>query len=310
MQRRQRDLARADEEQLAAVDLVDLAAVGGEEARLLHRVLAHEHRRHDRREPLAARGSPSTHCTSASSSSTASPMRYAKREPLIATACSGLTKPMASPNAAWSSAGGGRGVADGAHDLAVVLAAVGHRRVGRVRELQRERAERRRRLRRARPRAPVSSSLRAPAAAICAGRSSGAALPISFDAAFWRARSSSTRRWQLTARGVGGEHVVDQTRRDPLALDPGAVLGLVAEALGGRSRRVLGLARSACAARRATRSASRHALVAARRRTWPSSPATGYEPRNFTSACFAARLRRQSATSSSSRWPSKSMKKQ
>ena len=28
--------------------------------------------------------------------------------------------------------------------------------------------------------------------------------------------------------------------------------------------------------------ASRHALPTARRRTWPSSPATGYEPRNFT----------------------------
>ena len=90
MQRRERHLAGADEEQLAVVDLVHLRAVGGEEAGLLHRLLAHEHRRHDRREPLAARACAVTHCTSASSSSTASRMRYAKREPLIATACSRL----------------------------------------------------------------------------------------------------------------------------------------------------------------------------------------------------------------------------
>ena len=48
MQGRERDLARADEEQLAAVDLVDLAAVGREEARFHHRLLAHHHRRDDR----------------------------------------------------------------------------------------------------------------------------------------------------------------------------------------------------------------------------------------------------------------------
>ena len=75
VERRERHLAGADEEQLAVVDLVDLRAVGGEEAGLLHRLLAHEHRRHDRREPLARRASRMTHCTSASSSSTASRMR-------------------------------------------------------------------------------------------------------------------------------------------------------------------------------------------------------------------------------------------
>src|SRR5213078_4320544 len=52
MQRRQRDLARPDEEQLAAVDLVDLRSVGGKETGLLHRVLAYQHWWDDRREAL------------------------------------------------------------------------------------------------------------------------------------------------------------------------------------------------------------------------------------------------------------------
>ena len=42
MQRRQRDLARAEQEQLAVVDVVHLGAVGREEARFFHRALAHE----------------------------------------------------------------------------------------------------------------------------------------------------------------------------------------------------------------------------------------------------------------------------
>ena len=36
--------------------------------------------------------------------------------------------------------------------------------------------------------------------------------------------------------------------------------------------------------------ASRHAFVTAFRRTWPSSPATGYEPRNFTLRLFCGEV--------------------
>ena len=52
MQRRRRDLTRPDEEQLAAVDLVDLGPVGGKETGVLHRVLAYQHGRNDRCEAL------------------------------------------------------------------------------------------------------------------------------------------------------------------------------------------------------------------------------------------------------------------
>src|SRR6476660_816096 len=52
MQRRERYLARADEEQIAVVYVVDLRTVGREEARLFHRALAYERGRHDRREAL------------------------------------------------------------------------------------------------------------------------------------------------------------------------------------------------------------------------------------------------------------------
>ena len=44
VQRRERHLARADEEELAVVDVVHLRAVGREEAGLFHRALAHERR--------------------------------------------------------------------------------------------------------------------------------------------------------------------------------------------------------------------------------------------------------------------------
>ena len=69
-------------------------------------------------------------------------MTYANREPLASAPRSVSTKPIASANAAWSSAGAGVGVADGAHHVAVVLAAVGHVGVGRVRHRERERAHR------------------------------------------------------------------------------------------------------------------------------------------------------------------------
>ena len=47
VERGQRHLAGTNQEEVATVDFVDLAAVRGEEAGLLHRRLAHQHRRHD-----------------------------------------------------------------------------------------------------------------------------------------------------------------------------------------------------------------------------------------------------------------------
>ena len=53
MQRGQRDLGGADEEELVALDLVDHLALAGEEAGAVERPLADEHRRHHRLEALA-----------------------------------------------------------------------------------------------------------------------------------------------------------------------------------------------------------------------------------------------------------------
>ena len=54
MERRQRDLRGADQEQLVAGDLVDHLPLAGEEAGAEQRALANEHRRDHRNEPLAA----------------------------------------------------------------------------------------------------------------------------------------------------------------------------------------------------------------------------------------------------------------
>ena len=56
MQRRERHLARPDEEQLAFVDVVHLRAIGREEAGLLHRALAHERGRDHGREAVLDHG--------------------------------------------------------------------------------------------------------------------------------------------------------------------------------------------------------------------------------------------------------------
>src|SRR5262249_45001892 len=92
---------------------------------------------------------------------------------------------------------------------------------------------------------------------------------------------------QLSASRVELEHFVDQAGCDALALDPGAVIGLVAEppqvdhCSSSESR--------TCARSSSIQAvAALHALFAARRRACASScPETGNEPRNFTSACFA-----------------------
>ena len=187
----------------------------GKKPGLFHRVLAHEHRRHDRREALARRARSSPSCTSASSSSTASRMTYANREPLASAACVGVdearsprrtrrgraaarracrrrparTSPSSSPPSG-TDASAGFGTCSASSRSA--------------------RLERRR--------ASCSCALAArpsasPRPAIFAGRSSGAALPISFDAAFCRGAQLLDLAEQRAARVVGREHLVDQARR-------------------------------------------------------------------------------------------------
>lgn len=60
----------------------------------------------------------------------------------------------------------------------------------------------------------------------------------------------------------------------------------------------------------AARTALAPAASASARRAGPSAPAAGYEPRNFTSPWVDLRIRRQSATTSSATWPSRSSTKQ
>ena len=185
------------------VDLVHLAAVGGEEPRLFHRLLAHEHRRHHRREALADedRRDP---LTSASSTSTASPMRYAKREPLTSAACSVSTNPIASPNAAWSSGG-----------------AAGCRR----RPARPRRRPRRRRAPTRRPGSGAAARARG-ASASASARSSSSALELLLE----RARGRDLRR-ALVGRGLA-----DLLRRRVLA-GPELLDARVSTSRRGRRRR-------------------------------------------------------------------------
>ncbi len=164
-------------------------------------------------------------------------------------------------------------VADDAHHRAVVLTTVGHRRVGGVGDLQRQRAhfgvdgcerllERLQLLlQRTRGRDLRRTFVGCGASDVLRRR----VLP----------RAQLLDRPQLLApRRVGREHVVDQAGRDTLAFDADAVVGLLAQALEVDHT---GLMRGRCAGsgragRRATRSASRSALVTALRRAWPSAP--------------------------------------
>ena len=102
----------------------------------------------------------------------------------------------------------------------------------------------------------------ADAAAIFAGRSSGADFPISFDAAFCACAELLDLGEQRAARVVGGEHLVEQPVAHALALDPAAVLRLVAQAAD-----VDHAGRTCVRSSSTQRDASRHAFPAAVRRT-------------------------------------------
>jgi hypothetical protein len=52
VQARERHLGRARQIEVVALDAVDVDLVRGQEARAVHRLLTHEHRREDRQEPF------------------------------------------------------------------------------------------------------------------------------------------------------------------------------------------------------------------------------------------------------------------
>jgi hypothetical protein len=52
VQPRQRHLGRSDQEEVVTVDLVHLMAIGGKEPGIDHHLLAHQHRRYHRDEPV------------------------------------------------------------------------------------------------------------------------------------------------------------------------------------------------------------------------------------------------------------------
>src|SRR5439155_18162637 len=103
---------------------------------------------------------------------------------------------------------------------------------------------------------------------------------------------------QRPVRLVDRQQVVDQSRAHALALDAVAVLGVSAQPFEidhASSSRI-------CARNPSTHAAACFsARPTARRRSAPASagPPTGYEPRNFTSPCLVATLRRAAATNSS-----------
>src|SRR6478672_3904532 len=112
----------------------------------------------------------------------------------------------------------------------------------------------------------------------------------------------------LAAQLVEREDRVDEVGAHSLAFDAAAIFGVVAQ-----SPEVDHSVSRICARIDSTQlDACFHARPAAFRRSTPASsgPPTGYEPRNFTSAFLAARLRSASATTSSATCPSVSMKKQ
>ena len=171
-----------------------------------------------------------THCTSASSRSTASRVRDANRDPLISTAWTVLDEAQRLGERSVVERRCRRLVADDPQHLAVVLAAVGHRRVGRVRHLQRELAQAAARAPRAAPPRPAARPSRVAASAALRSRVLGRRLPdLLRHGRSGAARSSSTALCSARFSSSSAEHLVEEAGADALALDAGAVLGVVAE---------------------------------------------------------------------------------
>ena len=156
VQRRERHLARPREVQRVVGEPVDLLLGVGQEARAEQRLLAHEHRRDDRLEAVAAEQlDRPAHERQLEQHEVA--RRYAKREPATRAPASMSIRPPASSR--WSRA---ESITRGSPTSRSDRVAVGRGRVGRVGQRGERLDAARTRARRARSRAP-SASVRAAA---------------------------------------------------------------------------------------------------------------------------------------------------
>ena len=102
MERRQRDLRGADQEQLVAGDLVDHLPLAGEEAGAVERALADEHRRDHRHEPLARRPARSRSAPGPARPAPGRPAGRRSASPRPRAAFSISIQPLARPRSRWS----------------------------------------------------------------------------------------------------------------------------------------------------------------------------------------------------------------
>jgi hypothetical protein len=120
---------------------------------------------------------------------------------------------------------GGRRVADRADDGVVVLAAVGHRRMGRVRYLEHQLVDAGLGL--GQERLPGGQLVLQGGGGGDLGRPLLGCRPADLPGGGVLAGPELLDLGEGGPAGlVGGQHLVDQPRRHPLALDPGPVLGL------------------------------------------------------------------------------------
>ncbi len=299
VQRRERHLARADEEQLVLGQVVDLVAVGREEPGLLHHVLADQHRRHDRSEALLHQlgPSPTARARARAAPPRASRTRTANHRPRRRV----RRRPTRSPRRRWR----GR-------------TAVDRRRVADGRRRRRPRP-RRRRARRGRPGSGPAARARATSASAAAS-SGSRAVSSSFNAAAAAIlagrlvgrrpdRSPSTPRSagpaaprvldeQRPPHVVGRQHLVEQAGRAPACArcrcgSPGSSRSRLRSITVGRVLHAAAQLRRPSGRRRATPSG--RGAARGRRRARPRGTNRG----TSRGRRFAASVRRQSVTSSS-----------
>ena len=271
MECRQRDLARPEEKELAVVDVIHLSTIGGEESGLLHRALAHQSGRDNRHETVADdRG----HRVVDERELEQRALAHDVREPGAARlrGARRVDEAHRLRERGVVERRGRRRLTDDAHDLAVVLAAVGCRHVGRVGHLQPEIAKSR--ICRLELLLLRGELVLQPARGLDLRRPlAGRSVPdLLAGRVLAGAQSIDLLREQPTF-GIGFEHLVDQAVAHTLALDAAAVLRLVPQPL-----QVDHSVSRTCARSDSTHAAACfHARPAARRRTAPASagPPTG-----------------------------------
>ena len=208
MEARERDLGGAGQVEVVGLERVDVRALGREEAGAVHRLLAHEHRRQQRRVAVRGRAvereAVERHRDERRVADEVAEARA--REPRgalhLEAADLGVLGPVR------------RRVADAAQlDGVLVGVAVRRRRVGRIRHEREQRVALGLGGRRAPPRARAAPPSRRFSSSSC----SGVGLPFSF----WRPRSSSTRGTSARQRSSAASSASKRSRR-ALARERGA----------------------------------------------------------------------------------------